>query len=65
MLSVNSLREMRQDAIHKIISDDIDKRMKRYERVANDFAKFFNQDLLQKILEKKVDIDHLQKITQT
>ena len=56
---------MRQDAIHKIISDDIDKRMKRYERVANDFAKFFNQDLLQNILEKKVDIDHLQKITQT
>jgi len=45
-VSVNNLREMRQDAIHKIISDDIDKRMKRYERVANDFAKFFNQDLL-------------------
>ena len=63
MFSVNSLREMRQDAIHKIISDDIDKRMKRYERVANDFAKFFNQDLLQNILEKKVDIDHLQKIS--
>jgi hypothetical protein len=64
-VSVNNLREMRQDAIHKIVSDDIDKRLKRYERVANDFAKFFNQDLLQNILEKKVDKDQLQKITQT
>ncbi len=64
-MSVNNLREMRQDAIHKIVSDDIDKRLKRYERVANDFAKFFNQDLLQNILEKKVDKDQLQKITQT
>lgn len=64
-MSVNNLREMRQDAIHKIVSDDIDKRLKRYERVANDFAKFFNQDLLLNILEKKVDKDQLQKITQT
>lgn len=39
--------------------------MKKYDKVTQDFAKFFDSDVLSKVLEAKVDVLHLEKVFKT
>jgi hypothetical protein len=39
--------------------------MKKYDKVTQDFAKFFDSDVLSKVLEAKVDVLHLEKVFRT
>lgn len=61
---VNRLEKQLESSVIEIVANDITKRMKKYEQVTQDFAKFFNHEFLSSILEAKVDVTQMEKISQ-
>lgn len=48
-----------------IVEQEIKLRMKKYEQVAHEFNKFFNQETLSQLLDTKIDQSQLLQETNT
>jgi hypothetical protein len=44
-----------------MVSDQLNKKMTDYEAVTRQFSKFFSQDVLQGVLDSKVDVEAFRK----
>ena len=51
-----------QNNINKSISENLAMRMEQYDEVVRKFAKFFNSDELQRIIDTKVDTKTLTEV---
>ena len=45
------------EEISGAVKKSVQKQMSNYERVLNQFSKFFDQEELNKVLERKADVD--------
>ncbi len=52
---LKELNDNLKPVVRKIVEDDLKQRMSQYDQITKSFSKFFNQDILQDILESKVD----------
>ncbi len=51
-----------QSNINNTIADNLNMRMEQYDRVTENFSKFFNSDELQRIIDTKVDTKTLTQV---
>ena len=58
----SATRNLRQD-ISAVVNDCVTNKLEKYEQVANNFKKFFNEDELMRIVKNKVDYETLEKMT--
>lgn len=55
--SVRMFEVNMSDEISNAVKKSLQKSMSNYERVLSQFSKFFDQEELNKVLERKVDVD--------
>ena len=51
-----------QSNINNTIADNLNMRMEQYDRVTENFSRFFNSDELQRIIDTKVDTKTLTQV---
>ena len=52
---LDSLEEGLRERTVQLVGDDLALRMRRYERVSQEFSKFFESEILSNIIDQKVD----------
>lgn len=57
--SVQVFETNMSESISRIVTDTLGKTMSRYEKVLSQFSKFFDQEELNSVLERKADVDYV------